>query len=135
MPTHEELTARLPKGSTRGRTVRKMNSLSIAKLMAEMLREPDGLTYEEMEDITGLSQSVIRDYVFAMRQEGICHVKAWVEDGRGARTRKQWAIGMGKKDAPRPPIQCVKERAKNYRMRKKQAAILNLPLSQLLRAA
>jgi predicted ArsR family transcriptional regulator len=121
----EERIARLPKGSPKGRKHVRLNALSVAKLMAALMAEPVGLTYEEMIDITGLSYTVVKEYMHALHNECCAHISQWVEDGRGGRTRKQWALGS-KKDAPRPGAKCVIQRARDYRNRKRQAMILGL---------
>jgi hypothetical protein len=118
---------RLPKGSAKGRKQLRINAVSIAKLMAALMEEPAGLTYEEMQDVCGLSYTVVKDYMIAMHRERAIYIAAWVEDGRGGRTRKQFAIGLNKKDAPRPGARCAKERAVKYRDRLRQAKLLGLP--------
>lgn len=126
--TDEQLaqrTARLPKGSTKGRKHTRLNALSVAKLMAALMAEPAGLVYDEMIEITGLSYTVVKEYIHALHNEGACYIADWVEDGRGGRTRKQWALGS-KKDAKRPGAKCVIQRARDYRARKLQARMLGL---------
>jgi hypothetical protein len=117
----------LPKGSQKGRKQLRINTVSIAKLMSALMEEPAGLTYEEMQDVCGLSYTVVKDYVMALSREKAIYIAAWVEDGRGGRTRKQFALGINKKDAPRPGARCAKERAVKYRDRKRQAKLLGLP--------
>lgn len=116
---------RLPVGSPKGRKQAKINHLTTAKLIAALVHEPAGLTYEEMADECGLCHTVLRQYMSALQREGAAYIKAWVEDGRGGRTRKQFALGRGK-DAPRPGAKDPAERAVKYRERKKQMKLLGI---------
>jgi hypothetical protein len=113
-------------GARKGVRKRRINAWCIAKLMGALLESRDGMTIADMIEVTGLSDGVLRDYVFAMRKENAAYVKQWHEDKRGACTIKGWAIGLNKPDAPRPGKRCARKRGIEYRARRATAKLLGL---------
>lgn len=93
----------------------KVNAMHYAKLISELIDGP--WSYQEMAEHTGLHYHTIRDYVNALRKEGVVHISYWGEDKIGRSSIPHFLFGK-KADAKRTRISNA-QKAKNYRERKK----------------
>lgn len=99
----------------------RLGSLSIAKVMRALLDGPCSVT--ELEEISGLSNHTLHDYMRALRKEHAAHICGWEEDATGRESIRIFKLGAGK-DVPRRK-KSKAQIARECRQRKKDAQLTN----------
>lgn len=100
--------------------LRKFNSVAFATLIRCLLQGP--CTTHDLAEATGLSLCTCRSYLAEFHQQGVVHVVEWCEDARHTPQVRAYAIGLDKKDKPRPPLKDPNIRAKLYKRRRRMLA-------------
>lgn len=105
---------------SKGMPMRKMNAKRTARMVSMLLE--DAYTIKQLSEAIDLSENVVREYVYALRntKPRLVRVAEWVEGRAGIRpiwvAAYQLASG---KDAARPPKKSGAERCREYRQRKR----------------
>jgi DNA-binding IclR family transcriptional regulator len=99
----------------------RVNALSFAKMMAALAE--GGATQRDLVEHTGLCSQTVREYVYALKREGVIRVSAWERDTLGRCCTPAYSIGGGF-DARKDTLDKA-TRARLYRARKEQAALLH----------
>lgn len=105
---------------SKGMPMRKMNAKRTAQMVSMLLE--DAYTIKQLSEAIDLSENVVREYVYALRntKPRLVRVAEWVEGRAGIRpiwvAAYQLASG---KDAARPPKKSGAERCREYRQRKR----------------
>lgn len=96
----------------------------LLRALFEAERDGVGLSYAELAEVTGLSETTMRDYIRALRRRKLVPVVSWGEDVKGARTIREFAWGPDKKDKPQPRMTGA-ERSARYKAKMRQARQLS----------
>lgn len=95
----------------------RVNAMSYAKLMAELVHEP--ITYRELAEATGLHYTTVREYITALHKEKVVHIAEYNKDKCLRDNERLWLWGH-KKDATRSKFTAAE---RQIRYRNKIAAI------------
>lgn len=100
----------------------RVNAISFAELLAFMLQQ-GAATYVELAAGSGLHEVTIRRFIKVLRKKKTCYVAGWDFGANGALNTPMFAIGLGKRDVPRPK-KTRAQVASDYRARVKARAQL-----------
>lgn len=111
----------------RCKTKRKLNALSIARLMDALMDGP--CTTHELVAVSGLSLGTVRHYVLTLHRESVAYIAHWEQNSRGAYTTPAYMLGR-KRDAIKP-VMGASERNKAWRARRRQIELIHATAGHL----
>lgn len=85
---------------------RQVNAASMAKLVAKLGAAPYGIrpagwTYDELSHASDIREKTVREWIAAMRKEGVVRVAGFAVNSRGVDNIKCFALANGLPDAKR----------------------------------
>lgn len=107
--------------------MRKLNAERMAKMISLLMQ--DSYTIKQLAEEIDLGENVVREYVYALRNQKprLVRVAEWVEGRAGIRPMwvAAYQIASGK-DAPRPAKKSGAERCREYRLRKRAKEVQSI---------
>jgi hypothetical protein len=95
------MTAAFPhrQGATKGKPQHKLNSLSLAIMVGEMVDGP--FTVRSLMETSGLGRASVYRFMRTFHAKGVVHIGGWEKDAAGRVCVPVYTLGRGK-DAKRP---------------------------------
>lgn len=104
--------------------VTALSNADLIRALVDAAGETVGYSFAELSEITGLSDTTVRDYVRALRRRKLVAVVSWGEDPKGARTIREFAFAPDKKDKPQPRMTQAERQARYRGKKRKQRELL-----------